>query len=60
MQSVAGLSIILPALNEAAGIVSALEALAPLRAGGVEVIVVDGGSTDRSVELAEALADRVL
>lgn len=60
MNAVPALSIILPALNEAAGIVVALQALQPLRAGGVEVIVVDGGSTDRSVELAGPLADRVL
>ena len=36
------LSIIVPALNEAAGIVATLSALAPLRARGAEVIVVDG------------------
>jgi len=42
------LSIVMPVLNEAAGIVAALEALAPLRARGVEVIVVDGGSCDGS------------
>jgi rSAM/selenodomain-associated transferase 2 len=60
MKAVPALSIILPALNEAAGIVAALQALAPLRDGGAEVIVVDGGSTDRSVELATPLADRVL
>jgi rSAM/selenodomain-associated transferase 2 len=60
MQAVPALSIVLPVLNEATGIVAALQALAHLRAGGVEVIVVDGGSTDRSVELAGPLADRVL
>lgn len=60
MQGAPGLSIVLPLLNEAVGIVAALQALQPLRAGGVEVIVVDGGSTDRSVELAAPLADRVL
>lgn len=60
MQDGPALSIVLPVLNEAAGIVAALQALAPLRAGGVEVIVVDGGSTDRSAELAAALADQVL
>lgn len=54
------LSIVLPVLNEAPGIAAALHALAPLRGGGAEVIVVDGGSTDRSTDLAEALADRVL
>ncbi len=54
------LSIVLPVLNEAPGIVAALQALAPLRAAGAEVIVADGGSTDRSAELAGPLADRVL
>jgi rSAM/selenodomain-associated transferase 2 len=55
-----GLSVIVPALNEAAGIAHCLEALEPLRAGGHEVIVVDGGSEDRTREIAAALADRVL
>ena len=54
------LSIIVPALNEAQGIVAALEALAPLRAGGHEVIVADGGSDDGTPELARGLCDRVL
>ena len=54
------LSIVMPVLNEAAGIVAALEALAPLRARGAEVIVVDGGSRDGTPDLARPLADRVL
>ncbi len=54
------LSIIVPALNEAAGIVSMLSALAPLRARGAEVIVVDGGSQDGTAELADSQADRVV
>lgn len=54
------LSIIMPVLNEAAGIEAALHALAPLRARGAELIVVDGGSSDRTAELARPLADRVL
>jgi rSAM/selenodomain-associated transferase 2 len=54
------LSIIVPALNEAQGIVAALEALAPLRAGGHEVIVVDGGSDDATAALARGLCDRVI
>jgi len=54
------LSVVVPALNEARGIRAALEALAPLRARGHEVIVVDGGSGDRTAELAEGLCDRVL
>jgi rSAM/selenodomain-associated transferase 2 len=54
------LSIVIPTLNEAAGIVRALEALAPLRANGHEVIVADGGSEDGTRELAAALAGRVI
>jgi rSAM/selenodomain-associated transferase 2 len=51
---------VVPALNEAAGIRDVLAALQPLRARGHEVIVVDGGSTDGTLALAEELADRVL
>jgi len=54
------LSIIMPVLDEAAGIEAALRALAPLRARGTEVIVVDGGSSDATVELARPFADQVL
>jgi rSAM/selenodomain-associated transferase 2 len=54
------LSVVVPALNEAAGIERCLAALAPLRARGHEVIVVDGGSADGTARLAAPLADRVL
>jgi rSAM/selenodomain-associated transferase 2 len=54
------LSIVMPVLNEAASIEAALMALAPYRARGVEVIVVDGGSSDATVELAGPVADSVL
>lgn len=54
------LSIVIPTLNEAAGIEGTLRALAPLRAHGGEIVVVDGGSGDRTVALARPLADRVL
>ena len=54
------LSVVVPALNEAAGIRAELEALAPLRARGHEVIVVDGGSTDGTAQLAAGLCDRLL
>jgi rSAM/selenodomain-associated transferase 2 len=54
------LSIIVPVLNEAATIAAHLAALAPLRARGTEVIVVDGSSEDGTAGQARAHADRVL
>jgi rSAM/selenodomain-associated transferase 2 len=54
------LSIIIPVLDEAAAIADAIAALAPYRAGGAEVIVVDGGSRDGTIEAARPLADRVI
>jgi rSAM/selenodomain-associated transferase 2 len=54
------LSIIIPVLNEGDGIAAALDALAHLRAVGTEVIVVDGGSRDATVERAQLRADRVV
>ncbi len=54
------LSIIMPVLNEAGGIVAALDALQPLRARGVEIIVADGGSNDSTLELARPRADVVI
>jgi rSAM/selenodomain-associated transferase 2 len=53
------LSIIMPVLDEAAGVEAALQALAPFRARGAEVILVDGGSSDGTAELARPLADQV-
>ena len=54
------LSIIIPVLDEAAGIEAALTALAPYRERGCELIVADGGSRDGTLALASPLADRVL
>ena len=54
------LSVIIPCLNEAEGIAGTLSALAPLRARGAEVIVVDGGSSDGTVERAASFADLVI
>lgn len=52
------LSIVVPALEEAATITATLAALQPLRAAGHEVIVVDGGSHDATLLIARLLADR--
>jgi rSAM/selenodomain-associated transferase 2 len=54
------LSIIIPVVNEQEAIGKSLAALQPLRRRGVEVIVVDGGSTDATVALARPLADLTL
>ena len=50
----ARLSVVIPALNEAAGIQATLVALAPLVARGAQLLVADGGSTDNTVALAQA------
>jgi len=50
----------MPVLDEAAIIAAALQALAPLRARGAEVIVVDGGSSDGTAALARPFADRMI
>lgn len=53
-------SIIIPVLNEAEHIADTLEPLDPYRRQGHEVIVIDGGSNDDTVPIAEQFADRVL
>jgi len=50
----------MPVLEEQAQIAQALEALAPARSAGAEVIVVDGGSSDATCELARPRADRII
>jgi rSAM/selenodomain-associated transferase 2 len=59
MAIVQRLSVIMPVLNEEATIAPALAALQPLRAQGHELVVVDGGSRDRTVQLVQGLADRI-
>ena len=54
LQKECALTVIMPVLNEAAGMAGALAALAPLIDNGAQVIVVDGGSTDATVAIAAA------
>ena len=54
------LTIVIPALDEAAIIAATLQALVPLRDRGAEVIVVDGGSSDGTPALARSFANRVI
>lgn len=54
------ISIIIPTLNEAQHIESTLRCLEPLRKKGHEVIVIDGGSQDSTIQLAAATADAVI
>ena len=54
------LSIIIPVLNEAGNIQQCLQALQAWRKQGHELIVVDGHSTDNTVELAKPLCDKLL
>lgn len=54
------ISVIVPTLNEAANIAATLSLLQTARTRGHEVIVVDGGSLDDTVRIAETIADQVL
>jgi rSAM/selenodomain-associated transferase 2 len=54
------LSVIVPTRNEAGTVTALLLALQPWRDPSCEVIVVDGGSQDATVDHARPLADRVL
>jgi len=54
------ISAIVPVLNEAGAIEATLQALAPVRTAGGEVLIVDGGSVDDTVARARDLVDRVV
>ena len=54
------LSIIIPTLNEAHQIAAILMRLQGYRSQNTEIILVDGGSRDDTVELAAPLVDRVI
>ena len=52
-------SIIIPVLDEEATLLSNLNSLQILRDNQCEIIVVDGGSSDRSTEIAKPLVDKL-
>ena len=54
------LTIVMPVLNEAAGLAAALQALEPLRARGAQIIVIDGDSADDSAARAQAGGAQVI
>ena len=55
-----GVAIIIPMLNEAAGLPRLLRSLAGLEPPPAEVVAVDGGSTDASIAIVEAAGLRVV
>lgn len=55
-----GLSVVIPALNEGPVIRSCLRRLVALRSRGAEIIVVDGDSSDDTVEQARAFCDAIV
>jgi rSAM/selenodomain-associated transferase 2 len=54
------ISIIVPVLNEQINLPEALSNLQPFRRQGHEVVIVDGGSSDNSLMLAQQAADTVI
>lgn len=54
------ISVVIPALNEAGSIAQTLSRLQPLRHRGGEVVLVDGGSVDQTVEEATPYVDQVI
>ena len=54
------LSIVIPVLNEAAGVADAVQALAPLVARGAQLLLADGGSADDTLARVKACAARVI
>lgn len=54
------ISIIIPALNEAESIAATLDALESFENENVEIILVDGGSSDETVSIAENYNVRIL
>lgn len=53
-------SFIVPTLDEAGELAPTLQSLQPARRQGHDIILVDGGSTDATLEIAAPLVDRIL
>src|SRR5438067_13463116 len=54
------LSIIMPVCDEGEGISATLDALIDLRQLGIEIVVVDGGSRDATIQRARLRGDKVI
>ncbi len=54
------ITVIMPSLNEAEAIEKSLSKVQGLRARGHDVILVDGDSSDQTIELARPLVDRII
>jgi rSAM/selenodomain-associated transferase 2 len=54
------ISIIIPTLNEAQALPATLQSLQPLKQQGVEIIIVDGGSIDQTLNIAEQYGSKAL
>lgn len=50
----------MPVLNEAKGIEAVIQPLQAMRKAGCELIVVDGGSEDETVNIVQPMADKVI
>jgi rSAM/selenodomain-associated transferase 2 len=53
-------SIIIPVLNEAALLATSIDTIRRTQQGNYDIVVVDGGSTDGTLEVAHACADKVV
>jgi rSAM/selenodomain-associated transferase 2 len=54
------ISVIIPTLNEANSLPLSLAPLQPLRHKLIEIIIVDGGSYDDTLRIAQTLADKII
>ncbi|MGE4370298.1 MAG: TIGR04283 family arsenosugar biosynthesis glycosyltransferase [Burkholderiaceae bacterium] len=60
METPLTLSIVMPVLNEAAGVEPTLARLQAMRRRGVQIVVVDGGSSDDTVDRCRPFVDQVI